>query len=397
MKPMKLAAVVVAAVMTLPTSCARTPAIRDTDGEPVPEGIAVLEEVELNGSTQWITIRGHDTDNPLLLFLAGGPGGSELASTRLHLGELEQIYTVVNWEQPGAAKSFHAVPPEELTPERYVADGLALIELLLERFDQEKVYILGESWGTVLGVWLAQAAPQWVAAYVGSGQMVNFTENDVMGYEFAISYLEAQGNEKRANELREQGPPPYTTGNVALAYMRYLDVLNVYTQGRQTGNGRDVLRDALRSPEYTLRDRVNWIRGLVRTFNRVYPQLQGVDLRLSAPKLDVPVYMILGRHDVNAMTSLATDYYEILEAPRKELIWFERSGHPPLYTEPERIIEVMARVREDTVDSAGGSRTPLGNPSYFRTKRRNHTHVRLLPQDSRAHVVAKKQTGGEKE
>lgn len=96
------------------------PGNQDRDGEPVPEGIAVLEEVKLNGSTQWITIRGHDTDNPLLLFLAGGPRGSELASTRLHLSELEQIYTVVNWDQSGAAKSFHAVGPEELAPERII-------------------------------------------------------------------------------------------------------------------------------------------------------------------------------------------------------------------------------------------------------------------------------------
>ncbi|NBC29587.1 MAG: alpha/beta fold hydrolase [Spirochaetes bacterium] len=353
MKTLGLAAVVVASAITLLTSCARTPAVVDTDGEPVPEGIAVLEEVELNGSRQWITIRGHDAENPLLLFLAGGPGASELASTRLHLSELEEIYTVVNWDQPGAGKSFRARPPEKLTPRRYVEDGLALIDLLLERFDQEELYILGESWGTVLGVWLAQAAPQRVAAYVGSGQMVSFTENDVMGYELAISYLDEQGNEKRAKELREQGPPPYTTGNVALRYMRYLDVLNVYTRDRVTGNGHDILRDALRSPEYTLRDRVNWIRGLMRTFNRVYPQLQGVDLRLSAPQLDVPVYMILGRHDVHAMSSLAVDYYETLEAPRKKIIWVERSGHPSLHTEPQRIMQVMTRVREDMLMSVG--------------------------------------------
>ena len=102
---------------------ATTPAILGTDGEPLAGSIAELERVELNGREQWITIRGQDPGKPVLLFLAGGPGGSQLAATRSKLGALEEHFVVVNWDQPGAGKSYQAADFEKLTPEQYIADA----------------------------------------------------------------------------------------------------------------------------------------------------------------------------------------------------------------------------------------------------------------------------------
>lgn len=132
---------------------AATPAIVDAGGNPLPNSIATMETVDLNGTEQWVTIRGNDVNNPVLLFLAGGPGGSELPSTRPHLSALEEHFVVVNWDQPGAGKSYGAADFDTLTPERYVADGLALVQHLRARFDEYKIYVLGESWGTILGTW----------------------------------------------------------------------------------------------------------------------------------------------------------------------------------------------------------------------------------------------------
>ena len=336
-----------ACIPFLAAACASTPPIADAGGVPVPGSIATLEKITLNGSTQWITVRGVNPENPILLFLAGGPGGSELPSTRLHLGELEKSFTVVNWDQPGAGKSFRSIPMRELTPERYVRDGVALIDALCDRFQCDKVFILGESWGTVLGVWLCQAAPAKVAAFVGSGMMVDFRQDDILGYHFALQRAEERGDAALAAKLRRQGPPPYLEGNLSLTYMRYLSELNSFMSEHAHGEGPDVdiLRDALRAPEYTLCDRFNWVRGLMRSFNRVYPQLQQVDLRRDAPRLDVPVTMVLGRYDVNAMTSLAEEYFQLLQAPAKELVWFEKSGHPPLYSEASRMVALMERVK----------------------------------------------------
>jgi hypothetical protein len=139
---------------------AATPPIVDANGNPIPGSTATLEKVELNGSQQWISIRGRDMNKPVLLFLAGGPGGSDLASARRALAALEDHFVVVNWEQPGAGKSFDAVDRSTLTPERYITDGLSLVSYLRERFDEDKVYVLGESWGSALGIWMVQREPQ---------------------------------------------------------------------------------------------------------------------------------------------------------------------------------------------------------------------------------------------
>lgn len=333
---------VAGAAVILSQAFAATPAIVDAGGNPLPNSIATMETVDLNGSEQWITIRGNDVNKPVLLFLAGGPGGSELPSTRMHLSALEEHFVVVNWDQPGAAKSYGAVDVDTLTPEQYVADGHALVQHLRTRFDEDKIYVMGESWGTILGIWLVQAYPDLFYAYVGSGQMVNTTENDVMGYEFALNYLAERGDTGTLERLRRNGPPPYTEGNLILTYATYLGVLNDYMAGRETGQDVDILIDAIREPEYGLLDKVNWLRGLMDVFNVVYPQLADLDLATQAAQLEVPVYMILGRHDVNAMTSLAENYFTVLDAPHKELIWFEKSGHPPLYTEAEKLVDIMA-------------------------------------------------------
>ena len=322
---------------------AYTPPVVDESGRPLPGSVASLEQVEFNGSRQWVTIRGTSRENPVLLFLAGGPGGSELPSTRKHLGALEDDFLVVNWDQPGAGKSFSAVDIERLTPQRYLSDAVALVEHLRARFDKQKIYLMGESWGTILGIWLVRDHPDLFHAYVGSGQMVRTTENDVMGYELALRYLEERGETERLERLRRKGPPPYRRGNLIFTYADYLDVLNRIMSERAPGEGEnhDILIDAILAPEYGFLDKVNWVRGLAKVFNVVYPQLEDLDLTRQAAEVEVPVYFFIGRHDVNAMTTLVEQYYAALEAPHKEIVWFEKSGHTPLYEEPRKWAETM--------------------------------------------------------
>ncbi len=187
---------------------ATTPPIRDSAGRPISGSIAELEAVELNGRRQWITIRGHDQTKPVLLFLAGGPGGSQLAATRKFLGELEEHFVVVNWDQPGAGKSFRAADFATLSPEQYIADGHALTLYLRQRFGQEKVYILGESWGSILGVWLVQRYPDHYQAMVGVAQMVDFLETDTYDYTLTLRLAFESGDFTKFGKLMRQGHPP---------------------------------------------------------------------------------------------------------------------------------------------------------------------------------------------
>lgn len=320
---------------------ASTPPITDAQGQVVPGSIATLEKIPLGDSEQWVLIRGRDVTNPVLLFLAGGPGGSQLTTARHALAELEDHFVVVNWEQPGAGKSFDAVERSTLTPERYISDGHELVLHLRERFNQEKVYVLGESWGSALGILLVQRYPELFHAHIGAAQMVAFLETDLICYDFAINWAQEQGNTRKVERLTEQGPPPYLGKGVAWKQVAYLQDTYAYmNQNPAIINGFNTPRD-LGSPEYGLLDIVNWVRGPLDTLGIVYQQLWDVDFRTQAPSLDVPVYFLVGRHDVNAPPALVEEYYDLLDAPHKQLVWFEHSGHSPWIGEADKFVDVL--------------------------------------------------------
>jgi pimeloyl-ACP methyl ester carboxylesterase len=321
---------------------AYSPPIRDADGNGIQSSIASLEKVELLGSEQWITIRGTDVDNPVLLFLAGGPGGSELAMTRGWADNLADDFVVVNWDQPGAGKSWNAVPIETLTPERYVAYAHELVLQLRERFDERRIYLLGESWGAALGVMLVQRYPGLFHAYIGSAQMVAFLENDTLEYEADLRYAREQGDAAMVATLEDMGPPPYTE-DPAGKMMTMASSEFARTEAF-TGSDYELFTATLRAPEYGVAEKIRSYFSGLQVFNTVYPQLYGIDFRTQASRLEVPVYFLHGRHDINAMPSLILDYYRVLEAPHKELIWFERSGHNVLPEEPGKVQAVLSRI-----------------------------------------------------
>ncbi len=323
---------------------AYTPAIVDANGNLVPGSIAALEKVRINGTDQWVSIRGKSIESPVLLWLAGGPGGSQISTVRYHLGALEDHFVVVNWEQPGAGKSYHALPHSALTVDRYVSDGLELVRYLRQRFGEEKVYIVGESWGSALGIWMAQREPGMFHALVGTGQMVDFIETEIHDYGFALNLAEQRGDTTKVTELKRQGPPPYTGSGVIMKQSAYLLDGFAYMNENPAINsdGWDTFQDLL-SPDYGLYDKVNWARGVLDSGNVMFPQLWAadVDFRHDAPHLDVPVYFMIGRHDINAPPALTEEYYALLDAPHKELIWFERSGHNPWVSEADKFAEAI--------------------------------------------------------
>jgi len=301
---------------------ASTPPILGANGQPLPGSIATLEQVTLNGSQQWITIRGTNVHNPVLLYLGiGGPGAGGFPATATSLVPLEDHFVVVNWDQPGTGKSYNAVPISTLTVERFVSDAQQLTQLLRARFHQDKIYVLGLSWSTIVGIKLVQQYPELYAAYIGNGQMVNTTENDRLGYQLALKIANERRDTTTVDKLRRNGPPPYTGDGMAMKYVAYNDVLFSY-MGSTTVMQILLLAPQF-APEYGLWDKVNFDRGLIESYQVLYPQLRDLDFTRSAAKLDVPIYFLVGRHDVNAMASLVERYYNVLQAPHKELIWLD--------------------------------------------------------------------------
>lgn len=324
----------------------KTPPILNEQGDVLEGSIAELTKIELNERKEWITIRGEDKQNPVLLFLAGGPGGTQMAAVRHDLAELEKHFVVVNWDQPGSGKSYSAAGNNSLVVNDYIDDGLALTEYLCERFEQEKIYVVGESWGSALGVFLAAETPERYHAVIGTGQMVDFLETELIDYDKAMEIAQEKDDTDKINKLIANGKPPYYGSDVTWNSAEYINYLSTYMSNNPEiqNNGYNTFRDIL-SPEYGIIDKINYVRGIVRTFNHVYPQLYDTDLRVDYQKLEVPIYFFLGRHDINAPLSLVEEYMDVLDAPHKEIVWFEHSGHNPWINESDRFVEKLLMVK----------------------------------------------------
>lgn len=338
-------AVFMTILVVLSQFTAHTPEIQDQDGKPLKNSIAELEKVTLNGRQEWISIRGKNRNNPILLFLAGGPGGTQMAATRYELSGLEEHFVVVNWDQPGSGKSYNAVSRKKITADTYIKDGLALTDILRKRFGTEKIYLMGESWGSALGIFLADAAPEKYHAFIGTGQMVDFKETEIADYKKAMELAKANSDEKTVKKLIANGLPPYYGQDVTWKSAVYLNYLSDYmTKDPEiTNGGYHTIRDML-SSEYGIMDSINYLRGVVNTFNQVYPQLYNIDLRKKFTKLKIPVYFFLGKHDVNAPLSLTQEYYDLLNAPKKGIVWFDHSGHSPWMNERKLFVSQTVRV-----------------------------------------------------
>jgi pimeloyl-ACP methyl ester carboxylesterase len=205
-----LAAVGLVALAALTSWPAGTPSISGPDGRPLPGSIATLEPVRLGGREQWLMIRGHSTDKPVLLSLAGGPGQSDLPYVRVLWRDLERDFVVVDWDQRGTGKSYPALDPTStLTLEQAISDTIELTEYLRARFGAEKIYLHGESWGSTLGVLAVQRRPDLYYALVSSGQMVSQRETDRRLYQDVLDLAARTGDQELASTMRAFGAPPY--------------------------------------------------------------------------------------------------------------------------------------------------------------------------------------------
>jgi pimeloyl-ACP methyl ester carboxylesterase len=297
--------------------------------------VAEWREVELNGTTQHITVRTEDPSNPVILFLAGGPGGSQIQATREYFDELEKDYTIINWEQPGSGRSYSARKTEDITVDTYIEDGHALTEYLKEEFNQEKIYIIGESWGSYLGIELVQHYPEDYHAILTSGQMVDFAETEVFCYEKALEVAYSRNDEQQIKALENLEEVPVRGKNISLEIATYITYLHQYmnTIDQVNKTSWDTF-DTLLSPEYSILDSINFTRALYYTFSHVFQQLYDTDLRETHTDFEVPIYILHGSHDINAPVYLVDEYYALINAPEKELIYMEHSGHNPMINEP---------------------------------------------------------------
>ncbi|MBN2079320.1 MAG: alpha/beta hydrolase [Spirochaetes bacterium] len=327
------------------TSCVSTPAFKDKEGKALEGSIAVIEKVPIGGIDQWLFIRGEDASRPVLLFLHGGPGSPEASLVRAFCPDLERIFMVVHWEQRMSGKSYSGTTPgESITVDQYVRDTLELTEYLRKRFERDKIYLMGHSWGSILGVLTVKRDPRPYHAFIGIGQVVHQLEGEEISYDYVMSKAKENKDKRAIRRLEKIGRPPYPQERIVSSLWKERKLVIKYGGAFYSEENRKKIMRAryiLCQEEYNFSDKINWIRGQVYLCRNLFDKILAIDLREAASKLEVPAYFFQGIHDYQTPAVLVKDYFGMLDAPRKELFLFENSAHSPIFEEPERFIELV--------------------------------------------------------
>jgi pimeloyl-ACP methyl ester carboxylesterase len=306
-----------------------------------PQGIQQQLYVPIDGVKQWISIRGNDLRNPILLVLHGGPGSPETPAAWTFQQPWEDYFTVVEWSQRGTDKTYEANTPAQMAPGMNVAgmtdDAAALVSYLRERFHKRKIFLMGHSWGTVLGVTLAQRHPDWFYAYIGVGQVVNVRRGERVGYEFALHEAEAHHNVAAIRQLKALAPYPGKTLTIDEIGVR--SKWEMYYGGLAYGR-RDFDWDAetwTLSPDYSERDLKAIGAGSLFSLRYLLGPLLSANFD-DVTDFGCPVIEFVGAHDYTTPSSLVIDWFKRLHAPSKRLAVFADSGHMSFEEQPGRFL-----------------------------------------------------------
>lgn len=321
----------------------------DEKGKPPTASIAEKIFVDINGMEQGMFIIGKDARNPVLLFVHGGPGMPEYWLTEWYPTGLENEFTVVWWDQRGAGLSYSPdIAPATMTYEQFILDTLAVTNYLRTRFQQEKIYLMAHSGGSLFAIQVAARAPELYHAYIGMAQMVYGLKSEQLAHAYMLAKFKEQGNTATVR-LLEANPIPLT-GPMPAAYDAarddYMHGLGIGTTRAMKSVITGVFLPSWFSWVYTLREKINLWRGKFSSKRILWESTQTTDLTTKVTELQIPVYFFEGQYDYTCNYALAKSYFAQLKAPRKGFYTFVNSAHTPLFEEPEKAQQIL---REDVL------------------------------------------------
>jgi pimeloyl-ACP methyl ester carboxylesterase len=306
-----------------------------------PNGIDEKILVPINGTKQWITVRGRDRNNPILLFIHGGPAAPEMPTSWTFQNGWEDYFTVVQWDQRGSGKSYNANEPSivgpTITVSQMVSDAEAMVAYLRETYRKPKIFVLGHSWGSLLGLTLAEKHPEWLYAYVGMGQMIDSLESERLGYLDTLKAAEDAHDETAIKELRAIAPYPGKT----------IDLGKIDTERKWSVHfgGLTWRRDSYAyyynatelSPDYDDADLAAIDKGSELSLPRLLPEFGAANFE-TVTDFHCPIVIFAGRHDDTTSSQVVADWFARVHAPAKKLVWFENSAHMIQIEEPGRML-----------------------------------------------------------
>ena len=323
-----------------------------------PNGVERLEKVRIGGVDQWVSIRGADRRNPVLLYIHGGPGYVSIPMSWWFNRGVEEYFTVVQWDQRATGKTYLLTDPATITPtltrERMIADTEEIAAWARKEFSKDQIFVLGHSWGSFLGLQLAERHPEWLYAYIGVCQLVDGPESERRGWRFAMDAARDAGNAEAVRELEAIAPYgargqtiPIKDIYVERKWVGYYGGVMAYRRDNSADGDLSQL-----SPDYSDQEIGHIWDGNKFATPYLLPGVVALDLT-ATNKLAVPLILFEGRHDRNVNSEVAATWFDTVKAPEKRLVWFEHSAHIPMTEEPGKFLLSLVRYARPIAEKAG--------------------------------------------
>lgn len=327
--------------------------ITGLNGKTLPGSISTIEKIILGGQEQYLIIRGKDTTKPIMLFLHGGPGSPEIFLMKNNQA-IENDFVMVYWEQLGAGKSYSGhIPDESINLKQFISDTKELSEYLRKRFGQDKIYIMGHSWGSFLGILTAYQYPELYHAYFGVGQVCHQYKGEQISFDWIKKQAKEQNNEKAYKAISEINfPDSLADAETWVDYLiRERNYVNQFRGGisREITGTWPVVKMIFNTKEYTFNEKINYMNGSLNSLKLLWPQVINHNLFNDIDSMEVPVYILQGKYDYQTPYSIAKDFYIQLKAPQKGFFTFENAAHSPMIEEVEKfnsIVREMAKIKK---------------------------------------------------
>jgi pimeloyl-ACP methyl ester carboxylesterase len=300
--------------------------------------------VRIGGIDQWITIKRNDRNNPVVLFLHGGPGDALSPFADAMFGGWEKDFTLVQWDQRGAGRTYGKSGPSiepTMTVERMAQDGVKVAEFLTKHLNKKKIIIVGGSWGSILGIYMARVRPDLFYAYVGSAQLVNTRKNEAASYARVLAMARASGDQQAITALTKIGPPPW--GSLFKSWPVFRKWRLAYQAKKVTAPpAPETISPEYASPE----ERAQYAAADDFCFEHFWGltmsgPLEMVDLPALGTDFAIPIYIFQGQEDLTALPELAKAYFDSIKAPRKQFYLVPGTGHESSATELEMTLKVL--------------------------------------------------------
>ena len=370
MAPTRLYALALLALLAAPLHAGAAPPDDDAYAEArgivsglqrivAPTGVQETHTVSIGGIDQVISVRGMDRANPILLYLHGGPAAPMMPASWTFQKPWEDYFTVVQWDQRAAGRTFRANDPAVVAPtitiDRYVADAVELIDWLRTRYDKRKVILVGHSWGTVIGLRVLAEAPERLHAYVGIGQIIHPWTDEPIGHAYALAAARAEGNAVAVHELEALAPYPGDDLRNGRIDAQRKWVIRYGGHSAYRDNSDHYFRSQRLSPDYSAEDRRAIAAGSALTLDRILGEWRSVDFR-GVRRVRAPVVMLMGQHDFTTPSQPVADWLDAVDAPFKHGVRLPHSAHFAPIEQPGRtLVALLRHVRPLAVAAGDGA------------------------------------------